>query len=387
MELYIMLNNNCTPYRYISKVQTKYDKCPKCDKYIYENSDRCNNYYEHANSTKYIDCNRCNNYSNSHSYENTSCYCKGSKGDKGSQGFQGFTGQKGDKGSSDGTGSKGDKGDKGDTGDQGIQGIKGDIGDPGIKGDTGDQGIQGIKGDTGDQGIQGIKGDTGDQGIQGIKGDTGDQGIQGIKGDKGDTGDQGIQGIKGDIGDKGDKGDTGDKGDIGQPGLSGIVQFASGLILADVVTPTIPIVLGYGSNRTVLPLTGLITSADIMATQYALSIPITGTLHDLQVSIDAHYLIFTGQPPVTFTFTLYRSTSTNGAVNQIIPYVTTGLFTSVTLPGTPPVGVSYLTASNSASGPINVAPADRLVLYITCDVIVSVLAIDQIGFSASVLYS
>lgn len=129
-----------------------------------------------------------------------------------------------------------------------------------------------------------------------------------------------------------------------------------------------------------------------MATQFAFSIPFTGTLHDLQVSVDTHFVPNTGQTPLTYTFTLYRSGSTNASVGPDLlnAYVTTNLSATATFPASTTTTFetgAYLTASGHSIGPVVVTLADRVVLYIVSNQSTTPPAIDEIAFSASVIYS
>jgi hypothetical protein len=129
-----------------------------------------------------------------------------------------------------------------------------------------------------------------------------------------------------------------------------------------------------------------------MATQFAFSIPATGTLHDLQVSVDAHFVPNTGQASLTYTFTLYRSLSINASIGPdfLSPFVTTGLSAIVTFPAITTTTFSagaYLSASGHGAGPVVVTLADRLVLYIVSNQVTTPGAIDEIAFSAGVFYS
>ncbi|WP_291405388.1 hypothetical protein [Acidaminobacter sp.] len=92
----------------------------------------------------------------------------------------------------------------------------------GEKGDPGPAGPQGVQGPAGPQGETGPQGPKGDTGLQGPQGESGPQGVQGPKGDTGDTGPQGIQGIQG------------VKGDTGPQGPSGAINYATGVLSADV---------------------------------------------------------------------------------------------------------------------------------------------------------
>ena len=129
-----------------------------------------------------------------------------------------------------------------------------------------------------------------------------------------------------------------------------------------------------------------------MATQYAFSIPATGTLHDLQVSVDASFVVNTAQTKLTYTFTLYKSPSINASPGPdlIAAYTDTKLSATATFPSTNtsefPSG-AYLTASGHGIGPVAVTLGDRIVLYIVSDHSTTPPAINQIAFSAAVFYS
>ena len=237
---------------------------------------------------------------------------------------------------------------------------------------------------------------------RGKKGCRGSEGPVGATGPSGETGPTGpcCPGETGATGPTGNTGATGPTGSIGPTGLSGtgsgsLIPFASGIIVPASITLTSPLVIGFGSNR-VIAAPGLgqasATTSDVMATQYAFSIPATGTLRDLQVSVDAHFAPNTGQTPLTYTFTLYRSPSTNASPGPdlVNAYVSTGLSATATFPSTTtttfPVG-AYLTASGHNSSAVNVTLGDRVVLYIVANHETTPPALDEIAFSAAVVYN
>jgi len=249
------------------------------------------------------------------------------------------------------------------------------------------KGPQGPQGSTGAQGPAG--GAQGPQGAQGPLGNTGFQGITGVQGPQGAAG--GAQGPQGPAGAQGNAGAQGAAGSGG----GGLIPFSSGVMVPADVTSTSPIVIGFG-NRRVIAAPGLAgppaTTSDLMATQYAFSIPATGTLQDLQVSVDAHFVANTAQTTLTYTFTLYRSASTNASPGPDLlnAYVTTGLAATATFPSTTittfPTG-AYLTASGHAIGPAAVTLADRVVLYIVSNQATTPPALDEIAFCACVTYT
>ncbi len=174
-----------------------------------------------------------------------------------------------------------------------------------------------------------------------------------------------------------------------------MIHFSSGIIVPASVTSTSPVVLGFGSNR-VVAAPGLAgppaTTSDLMATQFAFSVPATGTLLDLQVSVDAHFAPNTGQTPLTYTFTLFRSPSVNAApgFNLISAYTTTGLAATATFPATSTTTFgtgAYVTASGHGIGPTAVTLGDRIVLHIVCNHSTTPPALDEIAFSAAVFYA
>ena len=230
----------------------------------------------------------------------------------------------------------------------------------------------------------------------------GKKGCRGSEGPVGATGATGpcCPGETGATGPTGNTGNTGPTGSIGPTGSSGtgsgsLISFASGIVVPASITQTSPLVIGFGSNR-VIAAPGLAgppaTTSDLMATQYAFSIPATGTLSDLQVSVDAHFAPNTGQTPLTYTFTLYRSPSTNASPGPdlVNAYATSGLSADATFPATTtttfPVG-AYLTASGHSNNSVNVTIGDRVVLYIVANHATTPPALDEIAFSAAVVYS
>lgn len=92
--------------------------------------------------------------------------------------------------------------------------LSGCAGETGLKGDQGKQGIRGIQGEQGEQGEQGTQGIQGEQGLQG------ETGLQGVTGKAGAEGATGSTGAKGDEGEQGPRGYTG-AGARGATGATG----------------------------------------------------------------------------------------------------------------------------------------------------------------------
>jgi len=321
----------------------------------------------------------------------TPCCIPGPMGATGSTGPTGSTGQTGHTGP---TGQTGYTGSTGPTGQMGYTGPTGQTGSTGYTGPTGQTGHTGPTGQTGSTGHTGPTGQTGHTGPTGQTGQTGHTGPTGQTGHTGPTGHIGHTGPTGHTGHTGPTGQTGPTGPSGPPGPSNagsLIPFSSGVITLSDILPSGPVVIGFGSR---LPITlfGLMgmtaTLADLMATQMAFSVPNTGTLHDLQVSVD---LLVSSSPlasPLTYTFTLYKSPSVNGLPGPTltIPYTSTGLTTTVTFPaGALPIG-SIITASNNNTGSTGVNIADRVVLYIQTN-LNAVGTFSAVAFSAGVLYS
>ena len=142
--------------------------------------------------------------------------------------------------------------------------------------------------------------------------------------------------------------------------------------------------MSFGSSQIVNPV-----SSPVQYTQYAFTIPTSGTLHNLQASVDAHFIANTAQNLWTYNFTVFRSACI-GTENPTIPYSSTGFSTSVTLPAT---GVNtfpngqYVSVCNSTPGPIPVASGDRIAMLLTSNLFGSPPALDEIGFTAGMFYS
>jgi len=148
------------------------------------------------------------------------------------------------------------------------------------------------------------------------------------------------------------------------------------------VTAISPTAMGFGSNQVLAP-----PSSSVQFGHYAFTIPTAGTLSNLQASVDVHFTPSTAQVAWTYVFTIYRSPCVGGIVDPTIPYTSTGLVATTTLPATStityPIG-QYVSACGTAAGPIAVAAGDRIVLVLTSDQPGAPPAIDEIGFSAGV---
>jgi hypothetical protein len=254
---------------------------------------------------------------------------------------------------------------------------------PGPEGPTGPRGREGREGERGPRGFQGFQGPPGPSGPSGssVVGPSGPSGSS-VVGPSGPSGSSVV----------GPSGPSGPSGSV--TAARGIIPFSSGIVVPASITTSSPIVIGFGNNR-VIAAPGLAgspaTTSDAMATQFAFSIPVTGTLQDLQVSVDAHFKPNTAQTLLTYTFTLYRSPSTISPPDTgLTAYATTGLTANATFSAASglifPTG-SYRTASGNATGPANVTAGDRVVLYIVSNQATTPPALDEIAFSAAVTYA
>lgn len=287
---------------------------------------------------------------------------------------QGATGAKGTTGS---TGAKGNNGATGPTGPTSL-------GPTGPFGKTGPTGIAGTTGPTGPSN-PGTTGPTGPQGSTGINGTNGTNGVNGINGLNGSTGPAGPAGSTGSAGVVGSTGPTGPIGATGAPGgISRFIPFSSGSINVSDVTLNPPVVISDGSNQVINPI-----SSPVQFTQYAFTIPASGTLSNLRASVDVHYIANTAQTAWTYNFSVFRSACA-GTENPTQSYNSTGLVSAVTLPGvannTFPSG-QYVSACNTALGPIAVNTGDRIALLLTSTQFGAPTAFDEIAFSAGMFYS
>ncbi len=172
--------------------------------------------------------------------------------------------------------------------------------------------------------------------------------------------------------------------------VSSIIPFSSGLGAATAAPITLTAglaitagyVIGFGDNALVTP--GTLTSL-LQSTygSFAFSVPEAGTLHNLQVSIDAEYILASGATAYPFTFTILHSSAANGAANA---YTATSLVATATLPGTGAAAGSF-SAYGSNAGSISVAAGDRIVLLIQPTVTIPTVTITSTGFNAGVLFS
>jgi len=146
---------------------------------------------------------------------------------------------------------------------------------------------------------------------------------------------------------------------------------------------TTGLVMGFGNN---VLLTGITNTDTVSEGGFAFSVPSDGTLHNLQVSVDALYLLGLGNGGTSFTFnfTLLHSSAVNGTTT---PYTATGLTASVTL--TPLAGLlgGLRSASGSSAASIPVTAGDRIVMLVQPTTPVPALTISLIAFNAGVLYS
>lgn len=288
---------------------------------------------------------------------------------------QGATGARGATGF---IGPRGNTGYTGPTGPIGPTGTTGPCGPTGYTGPAGGSGSSGPTGPIGPTGTAGPFGSTGPTG-SGITGSTGAIGSTGVRGSTGPTGSVGLIGSTGSIGPTGPAGTTGPTGTI-----SRFIPFSAGAIQVSNVTVNPPVVIGFGSHQIINPV-----SSPVQYTQYAFTIPTSGTLYDLQGSIDAHFIANTAQTTWTYSFTVFKS-SCSGTQNPTSPYISTGLISSVTLPAsasnTFPSG-QYVSVCNTATGPVPVTAGDRVAVLLTSNLFGTPPALDEIGFTAGMFYS
>ena len=220
----------------------------------------------------------------------------GVRGATGPAGPQGATGAQGLQGVTGATGAPGPAGPKGDTGADGAAGPAGAKGDAGADGTAGPQGDTGATGATGPQGATGASGPAGSDGAigpagaNGAPGATGPAGPQGPAGPPGPAGPKGETGATGAIGATGATGATGPQGPAGPTGATGATGatgpqgppgaagggtiFSSSSAEPAVVT-TGPD--GVTTSVTVLPLSGVHTTAGIQPTGTTIDLTGAGT--------------------------------------------------------------------------------------------------------------
>ncbi len=210
-----------------------------------------------------------------------------------------------------------------------------------------------------------------DGGFTGATGATGPSG-----GPVGATGATGATGA-------GTAGATGATGATGV-GVGTIIPFSSGGVGVSTVKSSPLTAMGFGSISNILP-----STSQVKFGQYAFTAPSDGTLSTLLGSVDVHFVANTAQTSWTYTFQLYKS-ATSGLDIPTNPYTATTLVASVVIPASTitsyPTG-QYVTAAGVSSTSITVTGGDRYVLILTSNQAGTPPALDEIGFSGSVIFT
>lgn len=239
--------------------------------------------------------------------------------------------------------------------------------------DSPDRGPQGIRGSQGPQGL------TGPQGYRGYTGPVGEPGpSNGILGPVGGSGPMGP------VGPTGPTGSTGPVGDIG-PGA--IIPYASGISVGATANASPPgnslygAIIGFGTAIEGVDVsTGVIDLTGSPYSNYAFSVPRSGTITDMAVTLTTASP-YTINPQfglnalaITITAELYIASNLINP-NQFNP---TGITVTISSPPTsPPVSIPLGTVfTGSSSSFYSVDVTDRLLMVYTY----SVLADFQPGF-------
>jgi hypothetical protein len=165
-----------------------------------------------------------------------------------------------------------------------------------------------------------------------------------------------------------------------------LIPFSSGVIVPASVTSASPIVMGFGSNRVIAPAA---TDFTIMISQYAFTIPVAGTLRDLQVSVDAQYIANTALAPLRYSFAIITSPCVATIPPLAAPYTLSSLVAQADFPAatTTSFPVTQVLAScGHGIGPIVVAAGTRVALRVDASLPSPQTGIDSIAFLASVRF-
>lgn len=164
----------------------------------------------------------------------------------------------------------------------------------------------------------------------------------------------------------------------------GIIVFSSGATTKAAVVASPPSVMGFG---VLIPIT---TVDQVQFAQCAFPVPSTGTISNLQASVDLHLAPSTGQDALTYTFTIYDSPGGSGWKPASNEYMTTLMTVDLNIPmigGGQFTGGTYASFTNlTAASPVNVTAGDRLVLVLNSNG-TDPAAIDDISFGATLTYS
>ena len=256
-----------------------------------------------------------------------------------------------------------------------------------IRGRRGHRGCRGHTGATGATGATGQMGNTGETGSMGNTGATGSMGNTGSMGQMGNTGSTGQMGNTGATGSTGSMGNTGATGSVGANAASPI-PFSSGIVATiNDVSTTSGIVFGFGANRVIAPTPGPNSGVqtgdkNVMTTQFAWSVPGAGTLSNFQASVDGT-IVRASESPITYTFFLCKSSSTNGVSHAPIIY---SAIATVTVTITSAAG--FFTVSEQALGSVPVSTGDRIVIYVLSNNPTPSANLEvPIAFSAGIFYT
>lgn len=287
------------------------------------------------------------------------------------------------------TGATGPAGPRGASGPAGPVGPTGATGLPGIgiTGPTGATGI-GITGPTGLTGATGATGATGNTGATGLIGPTGATGANGITGPTGATGNTGANGATGPTGATGNTGADGATGPTGPTGVAAagaIIPYSSGIPITMTTIAGglvgIPSLIGFGASAPSVGVLGAtidLTNAAGTLTNFAFSMPRSGTI----TSISAYFSVTTALSIVGSTLTITAQLYSSPTPNNIFAPITGASVTlTPTLGGT--INVGDLATGITSDLNIPITPQTRLLLVFSATASGTSLVNSIVGYASA----
>jgi hypothetical protein len=184
----------------------------------------------------------------------------------------------------------------------------------------------------------------------------------------------------------------GSVGSVIQNHLGSLITFSSGVgsLQQSNFDSGKNILLGSDSftdSGTTFPINNTTTPFILSASRFAIVIPNDGQLFNLQVNVVAEFISSGSQPETDYIFTLYKSSSINELPAAILPYVTTGLSVTTSIPAGTYTSPLVFNSPNITLNSVAVNKADKIVLVVTTNQPSSAVNFTNLALSASVFYS